>query len=112
MKITDFGVSGELEDDIEQKNKVTFAREAQSGVRRLATVDGSWLVGARVEWGEFRTILEVEREQPNVDYIYIYILIWILRECRDCYSPGSIAVKNQTLIDVCVFRLLLWFSAG
>lgn len=39
-------------------------------------------------------------------------LIWILRECRDCYSPGSIAVKNQTFIDVCVFRLLLWFSAG
>ena len=25
VKITDFGVSGELEDDIEQKNKVTFA---------------------------------------------------------------------------------------
>ena len=26
MKITDFGVSGELEDDLEQTKKVTFAR--------------------------------------------------------------------------------------
>ena len=75
MKITDFGVSGELEDDIEQKNKVTFAREAQCGVRRLATVDDSWLVGASVDFGEFPTILEVEREQPHVDYIYIYTYI-------------------------------------
>ena len=52
MKITDFGVSGELEDDIEQKNKVTFVRETQpdGGWKPLQLVGCcSWLVGASVE---------------------------------------------------------------
>ena len=34
VKITDFGVSGELEDDIEQKNKVTFAAGTEGQLRR------------------------------------------------------------------------------
>ena len=31
VKITDFGVSGELEDDLEHKNKVTFAGLPEKG---------------------------------------------------------------------------------
>ena len=43
VKITDFGVSGELEDDIEQKNKVTFASwTAGTGLERANLHQGKY----------------------------------------------------------------------
>ena len=50
VKITDFGVSGELEDDLEQRNKVTFV-PAPSSLQALCKL---------FRWGRFTTC------HPNV----------------------------------------------